>query len=120
MSAFDPKRTLSNQFAGGANSCREIPPILTRCLTCHLTKCSCEIGLAGKVERERNIDQGLIPSYQHRFGALEPLRADVPMRRSTNRGLECSRKMEPAEARNRCQLINRKIAFQVSLYVIQH
>ena len=39
------------------------PPILTRRLTCHLTKCSCEIGLAGKVECERNIDQGLITSH---------------------------------------------------------
>ena len=39
----------------------ETAPILTRCLTSHLTKCSREIGLAGKLERERNIDQGLIP-----------------------------------------------------------
>jgi hypothetical protein len=96
------------------------PPILTRRLTCHLTKCSGEIGLAGKVERERNIDQGLIPAYQQRLGALEPLRADVLMRGSTDGGLERSREMEPAQTRNRCQVIDRKVTFQVCLYVIQN
>src|SRR4051812_35769002 len=81
---------------------------------------SCEIGLAGKVERECNIDQGLISSYQQRFGTLETFRADVPMRRLAYGGLECSREMKPAQACNRCQVINRKIAFQVSFYAIQH
>jgi hypothetical protein len=71
--------------------------------------------LAGKVERECNIGQGLISSYQQRFGTLEALRADILVRRLTYGGLECSRKMEPAQARNRCQVIDRKIAFQVSL-----
>ena len=42
------------------------------------------------------------------------------MGRLTYGGLECSREMEPAQARDRCQLIYRKIAFQVSLYVVQH
>src|SRR3984893_13221195 len=85
-----------------------------------MTKCSCEIGLAGKVEPDCNIDQGLISSYQQRFGTLEAARADVLVRRLTYGGLECSREMKPAQACNRCQVIDRKIAFQVSLYAIQH
>src|ERR1700694_4472966 len=89
-------------------------------MTCHLTKSACEIRLAGKVERERNIDQGSLLSYEQRFGPLEPLRADVLMRRSTNGDLECSREMEPAQERDRCQVIDRKITFEVSLYVIQN
>jgi hypothetical protein len=80
-----------------------------------VTKCSCEIGLAGKVERKCNIDERLISSYQQRFGTLETLRADVLVRRLTYGGLKCSREMEPAQARNRCQVIERNIAFQVSL-----
>ena len=36
--------------------------ILTGRLTCHMTKCSREIGLAGEVECECNFDQGLISS----------------------------------------------------------
>jgi hypothetical protein len=97
-----------------------IPSILTGCLTCHLTKCSCEISLAGKVEFERNVDQGLISAYQQRFGTFKTPRADVLMRRLTCGGLECSREMEKAQASNRCQVIDRKIAFQVSLYVVQY
>ena len=64
------------------------PPKLTRCQTCHVTKCSSEISLAGKVERECNIDQGLISSYQQRFGTLETRRADVLVRRLTNGSLD--------------------------------
>jgi len=64
---------------------------------------------------ECNIDQGLISSYQQRFGTLETLRADVLVRRLTYGGLECSRKWNRLRARNRCQVIDRKIAFQVSL-----
>jgi hypothetical protein len=43
-------------------------------------------------------------SYQQRFGTLETLRADVLVRRLANGCLECSREMEPAQARNRCQV----------------
>jgi protein required for attachment to host cells len=78
-----------------------------------VTKCSSEISLAGKVERECNIDQGLISSYQQRFGTLETLCADVLVRRLANGSLECSREMEPAQARNRCQVIDRKFALVV-------
>ena len=78
-----------------------------------MTKCSCEISLAGKVECECIIDQGLISSYQQRFGTLETLCADVLVRRLTYGGLECSREMEPAQARNRCQVIDRKFALVV-------
>jgi len=69
---------------------------------------------------QAQIDQGLIASHQQPFGTLETLRADVLMRSLTDAGLECSGEMEAAQARNRCQVIDRKIAFQVGLYVIQH
>jgi hypothetical protein len=75
-------------------------PILTGRLTCHMTKCSREIGLAGEVECECNIDQGSIFSQQQSFGACETLRADVLMRRLTHGGLECPREMKPTQACN--------------------
>ncbi len=98
----------------------ETAPVLTRRQTCRLTKCPCEIGLAGKAQCESNIDQGAISLYQQRFGTLDALRADVSMGRLTYGGLECSREMEPAQAGDPCQLVNRKVAFQISLYVVQH
>jgi hypothetical protein len=51
-------------FPPPVNSDRETPAILTGRLTCGLPKCACEIGLAGKIERERDIDQRLIASHQ--------------------------------------------------------
>jgi hypothetical protein len=51
-------------FSPPVNSGRETPAILTGRLTCDLPKCACEIGLAGKIERERDIDQRLIASRQ--------------------------------------------------------
>jgi hypothetical protein len=39
-------------------------PILSGRLTCHLTKCSGEIGLAGKIKRKRDFNQGLISACQ--------------------------------------------------------
>src|SRR2546421_4215905 len=110
---FAPVAEVLSFIAGSA-------PILARCLTRHLTKCSREIGLAGKLECERDIDQGLLSSYQQRSGTVETLRADVLMRRLTGGSLERPREMEPAQARNRCHVIERKIALQVGLYIVQH
>jgi hypothetical protein len=107
-------------FRRRLNSDGEISPILTGCQTRDLPKSSGEIGLAGKVERERNIDQGLVASNQQRLGAFEPLPAHVTMGRLTDGGLEGSGEMETAQTRDRCQMINGKIALQVSLYVIKH
>jgi hypothetical protein len=44
--------------------------------------------LARKPERECNIDQRLISSYQQSFGTIETLRADVLMRELTYGGFE--------------------------------
>jgi hypothetical protein len=78
----------------------KISPILTGRLTRRLAKCSGEIGLAGKLERKGDINQGPIFARQQRFGALKSLRADVLMGRLPDGRLECSREMEPAQARN--------------------
>jgi hypothetical protein len=42
------------------------------------------------------------------------------MGRSAYGGFECSRKMEPAQARDSCKLIDRQVFFQVSLDVVQY
>ena len=93
-------------------------PVLTRRQTCRLTKCSGEIGLAGEAQCESDIDQRTISSCQQCFGTLEALRTDVLMRWLAHRGLECAREMESTQARDPCQPIDRKIAFQVSLDVV--
>ena len=84
-----------------------------------MTESSREIGLGGKVESERNIDQRAISSRQQLFGALQTLRADVLMGRSTHGRFEGACEMKPAQAGNRCQLIKREITFQVSVDILQ-
>ncbi len=93
-------------------------PVSTRRQTCRLTKCPGEIGLAGEAQCESDIDQRTISPCQQRFGTLEALRTDVLMRWLAHRGLECAREMESTQARDPCQPIDRKIAFQVSLDVV--
>lgn len=85
--------------------------ILAGCLTCRLPECSCEIGLAGKAQRKRNIDQRAIAAYQKRLRTLKTPIADVPMRRLPDGLLEGPREMISAEARNRCDAIDAEIAF---------
>jgi hypothetical protein len=70
----------SRRSPAPVNSGREIPPVLTRRLTCDLAKCPCKIGLTGKIERERNIDKRPVSSHQQCFGALKALAANVTMR----------------------------------------
>ena len=89
---------------------------LTRCLR----ECSREIGLAGKAERQRDVHQRPIAVHQQGFRALEALGADITMGRFSDGLPEGSRKMESAEARNRCQALYAEIAFQVRFYVVQH
>src|SRR4029077_3448004 len=67
-------------------------PVLSRRLTRRLTERTGEVGLARKFEGQRNMDQRLIPLPGQLFGALEPLRSDIVMRRSTDRGLERAEK----------------------------
>ena len=56
----------------------ETVPILARGHAGALAKGSREIRLRRKVQCDSNIEQGLIPSYQKLFCALETLRADAP------------------------------------------
>src|SRR5882757_7825933 len=98
----------------------EGPAITARCLARGLRERPGEIGLAGKVERERNVDQGPIVSRQQCLGMLETFCADVLMRRPADGGLERSREMEPAQAGNGCQVVDGEIAFRVRLDVVQH
>ena len=98
----------------------EGPAITARCLARGLRERPGEIGLAGKVEREGNIDQGLVSANQQRLGAFEPFPANVSMGRLTDGGLEGPGEMETAQACNRCQVVNSKIAFQVNFYVVKH
>src|SRR5215813_4519160 len=98
----------------------KLPTILTGCLTRRLPECSCKIGLVAKAERQRNIHQRPIALLQQSFRALKAPGADVAMRRLPHCLLEGPRKMVPAQARDRCDATNRKIAFQVCFYVIQH
>jgi len=71
--------------------------------------------LAAESTGESNIDPRNDLLVQQRFGALETLRAVVSVRRLTRGGLNARAKWEPAQATRPCQLIYRKIAFQVSL-----
>jgi hypothetical protein len=76
--------------------------------------------LAGKVQRQRNVDQRPITMYQQSFRALKALGADVTMRGLPHCLLERPCKMVSAQARNRCHAINGKIAIQVFFYEMQH
>jgi len=52
--------------------------------------------------------------------AFETFAANVTMGRLPDGGLECPGEMETAQARNRRQMIKRKIAFEVRRYVVKH
>jgi hypothetical protein len=89
-------------------------------VTCGLPKGSGEIGLAGKAQRKRNIDQRPIAAYQKSFRTLKTPIADVAMRRLPDGLPEGPREMVSAQARNRCHAIDAEIAFEVCLDVVQH
>src|SRR5580693_7465553 len=95
-------------------------PVLSRRLTRRLTERTGEVGLARKLEGQRNLDQRLVALLEQLFGALKPLRADIVMRRSADRGLERAGKMEAAQARDRSQAGECQITFQIGSDVIEH
>src|ERR1700722_13273811 len=76
-------------------------PELSRRLTRRLTERTGEVGLARKLEGQRNIDQRLVPLPEQLLGEFKPPRADIVMRRSANRGLERAGKMKAAQACDR-------------------
>src|SRR6202030_4695778 len=59
-------------------------PVLSRRLTCRLTERTGEVGLARKLEGQRNMGQRLVPLPEQLFGELKPLRADIVMRKRAN------------------------------------
>src|ERR1700731_2969941 len=95
-------------------------PVLSRRLTRRRTERTVEVGLARKLEGQRNLDQRLVALLEQLFGALKPLRADIVMRRSADRGLERAGKMEAAQARDRSQAGECQITFQIGSDVIEH
>ena len=95
-------------------------PILSRRVTRRRTERTCEVGLARKFEGQRNMGQRLLALPEKLFGELKPLRADIVMRRSADRGLERARKMEAAQARDRSQAGECQIIFKIGFDVIEH
>ena len=89
---------------------------LTRCLS----EGPREIGLAGKVERQRYVHQCPITVRQQDFRAFEALCADIAMRRFPGCLPEGSRKMISAQACNFCDALQAKIALQVCRDIVQH
>src|SRR5262249_32678634 len=57
---------------------------------------------------------------QQSLGAFEPPVADIAMRRPADGGLEGPREMKLAQARNRREMIDREIAFEVGFDVVEH
>src|SRR3979411_2754964 len=94
-------------------------PVLSRRLTRRLTERTGEVGLARKFEGQRNMGQRLVPLPEQLFGELKPLRADIVMRRSADRGLERAGKMEAAQACDRSQAAECQITFQIGSDVIE-
>src|SRR5258706_8695789 len=95
-------------------------PVLSRRLTRRLTERTGEVGLARKFEGQRNLDQRLVPLPEQLFGELKPLRADIVIWRSADRGLERAGKMEAAQACDRSQAGECQITFQIGSDVIEH
>src|SRR4029077_12376020 len=61
-------------------------PVLSRRLTRRLTERTGEVGLARKFEAQRNMGQRLVSLPEQLLGELKPLRDDILMRRTADRG----------------------------------
>jgi hypothetical protein len=83
-------------------------------------KGSREIGLGREIQRDGDIEEGLISAHQHLLCALETARTDVLMRGLSDGGLEGPRKVESAQARDLRELSDCKIALEVRCYVFRH
>src|SRR5258708_19111136 len=93
---------------------------LSRRLTRRLAERTGEVGLARKLEGQRNMGQRLVPLPEQLFGEFKPLSADIVMRRSADRGLERAGKVEAAQACDRSQAGEGQITFQIGSDVIEH
>src|SRR5258708_32329937 len=93
-------------------------PELSRRLTRRLAERTREVGLARKLEGQRNMGQRLVPLPEQLFGEIKPLRADIVMRRSADRGLAGAGKMEAAQACDRSQTDEGQITFRIGSDVI--
>ena len=83
-------------------------------------KGSREIGLGREIQRDGDIEEGLISAHQHLLCALETVRTDVLMRGLSDGGLEGPRKVESAQARDLRELSDCKIALEVRCDVFPH
>ena len=98
----------------------EVAPELTRSPAGAYAKGSREIGLGREIQRDGDIEEGLISAHQHLLCALETVRTDVLMRGLTDGGLEGPRKVESAQARDIRELSDCKIALEVRCDVFPH
>src|ERR1700738_1258239 len=88
-------------------------PVLTRRLTGRLTERTGEVAWARKFEGQRYMGQRLVALPEQLFGEVKPLRADIVMRRSADRGLERAGKMEAAQACDRRQAGECQVILQI-------
>src|SRR5258708_24646254 len=98
----------------------EVAPELARGHAGACAKGSREIGLGREIQRDGDIEEGLISAGQHLFRALETVRTDVLMRGLSDGGLEGPRKVEMAQARDLHELSDCKIALEVRCDVFPH
>ena len=116
-------RTLGFTPRSGArapSAAGEVAPELTRSHAGAYAKGSREIGLGREIQRDGDIEEGLISAHQHLLCALETVRTDVLMRGLTDGGLEGPRKVESAQARDIRELSDCKIALEVRCDVFPH
>src|SRR5260221_14580292 len=116
-------RTLGFTPRSGArapSAAGEVAPELARSHAGAYAKGSREIGLGREIQRDGDIEEGLISAGQHLFRALETVRTDVLMRGLSDGGLEGPRKVESAQARGLRELSDCKIALEVRCDVFPH
>jgi hypothetical protein len=109
-------RTLGFTPRSGArapSAAGEVAPELARSHAGAYAKGPREIGLGREIQRDGDIEEGLISAHQHLLCALETVRTDVLMRGLSDGGLEGPRKVESAQARDLRELSDCKIALEV-------
>src|SRR6266851_5375269 len=95
------------------------PSILARRHARCLAECAIEARLRGELAAQRNIAQGSLAGCEQRHRVLQPLLADIAMRRRTHRRLEHPGEMERTEAGNTGELGSCDVLVEVLRDVIQ-
>src|SRR5258708_37530843 len=112
---FTPRSGVRAPSAAG-----EVAPELARSHAGAYAKGSREIGLGREIQRDGDIEEGLISAHQHLLCMLETVCTDVLMRGLSDGGLEGPRKVEPAQARALRELSDCKIALDARCDVFPH